>query len=674
KERDIYLNLRALKKKAKEEGETGDLEGAIKKYELLMREYPDNYDNHYALGRLYAQNGEYDKAIAVFEKAHALSPGSIDVEIQLAQIDFRKKEYAKAQSKTAAILKKEPKNVDALFLMGQILTRQKEDQEAADYLTRALKIDPNRNDVKLALYRLETGWGPIGEELALAREYETASQFSKAEAIYLTLLKEHPNNLGVEYRLGRLYSWMERYQKAHFYLQKVISVDPNYTDARVAYAYLLYREKRYVQASREVHVVLRKDPTNIDALVASGLIDAAVGKDDAAKKQFKAVLRQEPEMPEALIGLGRIASKRKESEKSFNYFEKAYVQNPYNYAATSGVATMRPFVFPTFFAKGSYSEERENDLILKVRTTQMNTTFGSVGAIVPLSDHVRLFNHWDYLGTEQVNLVQQIDNYMVNSFFWNFGGEVYFKRYFTLKGQNSVKWSWNSAKTLFPFENKTSWEPSLTLRADWKGLLGSAAAFFDSFIARDSTDARSFLIERKNLLLSSAYNYAPPYGLFGVEVKNINYADHFNNKKRELDAWIQSPALEYGGNYFVKYHYMWGSFKKVSPDYASYRYRARHNIRGTYLLRRDPDTQIEIDYTWSWTKERDLTNENNVILTPTLSTPQDIKKNLYTGHTIEVFFRRIYLTRLHVELSTLYYTDSNKYRAWLGKGELRYVF
>lgn len=674
KERDTYVNLRALKEKAKASENSGDLSSAIKKYETLVKEFPENYEDRFELGRLYSQNGQYEEARKTFEEALKISPGNVDVQIQLAQIEYRERNYDRAEAQVTMILKDNPKSVDALLLIGQILTRKKEDKKAADYLNRALEIDPERNDVRLALYHLETGWGPFEEELSQARDYELQSQYTEAEAIYLKLLRENPNNLGIEYRLGRLYGWMERYRESRYYLQKVIAADPYYTDARVAYAYLLYREKRYSVAAREIETILRKDPSNVDALVAGGLISTAQGKEQLAKKQFKLVLRQEPEMTEALIGLGRIAERRQEFQKGFQYFISAYEKNPYNNGATSGVTGIRPSVKPTLFTKGSYSQERENDLILKVRTTQMNTTFGRWGMLVPVSDHVRLFNHWDYFGTEQVNLIQKIDNYMVNSFFWNFGAEVFFKRYFTFKGQNSVKWSWPSAKVLFPFERKTSWEPFLSFRMDYKGLAASSAAFMDSFIARDSADARSFMIERKNLLLSMAYRYAPPYGLFGAEVMNINYNDSFKNKKRALDAWIQSPALELGGNWYLKYLYQWGSFKKVNPDYSSYRYRARHNIRGTYLIRRDPNTQIEIDYMWSWTKERDLTNENNVILTPQLSTPQEIKKNLYNGHTIEAFFRRVYFTQLWVELSTMYYTDSNKYRTWMGRGELRYVF
>lgn len=674
KERDIYLNLRTLKEKAKKEEKEGDLSGAIEKYERLVKEFPNNYKNHFELGRLYTQNGEYDKARETFEETLKISPDNSDVKLQLANIEYRERNYDIAEKMVAKLLEENPESVDALFLMGQILTRKKEDAQAAEYLMKALKIDPDRSDVKLALYRLETGWGPLGKELSLARSYELQSQYVEAEAIYLKLLQEHPNNLGVEYRLGRLYSWMERFNDSGYYLKKVIAADPSYTDARVAYGYLLYREKRYRVAEREIDAILRKDPMNVDALVAGGLINTAQGKEQQAKKRFKKVLAQEPDMPEALIGLGRIADRRKEYRKGFDYFERAYVQNQHNYAAYNGAAGTRLFVYPTLYTKGSYSEERENDLVLKIRTTQMNTSYGSLGGLFPINDHVRLYSSFDYLGTEQVNLIRKIDNYMVNTLFWNVGAETYFKRYWTIKGQSSLKWSWDSALTLFPFERKTSWEPLLSIRFDDRGLMVLAAGSMDSFIARNFDVSRSFMIERKNVILSSSYRYAPPFGNFGVTGRHTNYNDSFNNQEKDFETWVQSPAVELGGNWMIRYAWHWGSYAKVNPEYYSYRYKVRHKIKGIYLLRRDPGTDIELSYMWTWAKEREFSNENNAVLVPQVTQPQTLKKNYYDSHTVEALFRKNIATQFWIELSTRYYFDSNKYRAWLGKGELRYVF
>ncbi|MCP5506385.1 MAG: tetratricopeptide repeat protein [Chlamydiales bacterium] len=674
KERDTYVNLRALKEKARTSQKSGDLEGAIKKYETLVQEFPDNYENHFELGRLYLQSGQYDKARKTFDQALKISPGNTDVQLQLAQIELRQRNYDQAQKEIEKILKKHSKNVDALFMMGQVFTQKKEDQKAAKYLNKALEIDPKRDDVRLALYRLETGWGPIGEELALAKEYEREAQYSQAEEIYLNLLKEHPNNLGVEYRLGHLYSWMGRYDESRIYLRRVIAADPNYVDARVAYVYLLYREKRIATAEREVEAILRKDPTNGDALVAGGLIANAQGKEQLAKKRFKGALMQDPESPEALIGLGRIASQRKEYRKGFDYYEKVYGQDPYNDGAYNGILGTRPYVYPTLYTKGSYAEERENDLVLKIRTTQMNTSFGSLGALFPINDHLRLSSSLDYLGTEQVNLIRKIDNYMVNTLFWHVGGEGTVKRYWTIKGQSTLKWSWNSAKTLFPFERKTSWEPLLSVRFDRAGLMALALGSMDSFIARNFDVSRSFMIERKNVILSSSYRYAPDFGNFGFTGRHTNYNDTFNNQEKDFETWIQSPAVDLGGHWMVRYAWHWGSYAKVNPDYYSYRYKVRHKIKGIYLLRRDPGTEIELSYMWTWAKERDFSNENNAVIVPALTQPQTLKKNLYDAHTVEALFRKNFATQFWFECSTRYYFDSNKYRAWLGRGELRYVF
>lgn len=674
--RDIYEFEDERAERFRREGKE---DAAIYVYRSLLKKEPKNVEYHFQLGNIYARKRNWVDAENEYREALRLRSDHEDVGVALAYAYIRQKRYEEARRELTWVLDESPTNTDALVAMGQLAYRQQDYDVARGYFETAQEVDKAQQDAYMGLLQLNrlgmnVNIGAKGKPFQSARAFELESRFSDAEKIYLEMLKTDPCDPEVTYRLGRLYSWIDEFSKSEYYLQLTMDLRPKDLDAQTAYAYLLYRMQDFDAAAEEINRVLKESPDNIDALVAGGLIENARNNEKIAKRRFKEVLFLEPEMPEALIGLGRIADRYGQYKKAFDYYQRAYFQNPYNYAAYDGVYNNRPYVNPTVFTKGIYSQERENDLISKERSVQMNTTFGSLGVLMPVSDHFRTYTNFDYLGTEQVNLIQKIDNYMVNSYFWIFGGEVFFKRYWTAKVQNAIKWSHTSALTLLPFEQKTSWEPLISLRFSSEYFFASSAAYMDSFIGRNFQNVRSFNIERKNIVMSLGGRYYPPLGSYGVVGRHSNYNDSFNNHEDDIEIWFQTPGLPMFGVWYFRYAWNWGSYAKVNPDYSSYRYRARHNLSGFFVLTRDPGYDLELSYTWRWVKERDFSNEATTTADLILGQPATLKKNIYNGHIIKALLRKSFATHLFVELSTFYYTDSNKYRTWMGQGEIRYLW
>jgi len=83
-----------------------DYKKAIEGYENLAKTFPDNIDVEYALGSLYADNGDFDKAIAEF----------------------------------TSVLKSDPKNLKALWQMGSVQFQEGNPQAALDPLTKGLSL------------------------------------------------------------------------------------------------------------------------------------------------------------------------------------------------------------------------------------------------------------------------------------------------------------------------------------------------------------------------------------------------------------------------------------------------------------------------------------------------------------------------------------------------------
>ena len=428
----------------------------------------------------------------------------------------------------------------------------------------------------------------------------------------------------------------------------------------------IYRLKKYDQAEREVNKVLDHNESYFDALVAAGLIALAKNENQNAEIYFQRGLELEPTSTECLFGMGRVRDREREFTESFDYFYRAYQINPYNPGVISGVVKTRPYVNPTLYTKGGYSQERENDLVLKIRTTQINFANGVFGAIYPINDKLRLYAIHEFQQTEQKNLISKINNYLVNTYLFTMNAQIFFKEVWAFLARNQMKWSHGEGLVLFPFENKASWEPGLLI--DYSGFYNffSIEAYMDSFIARDGINAASFMVERKNIKTSYEMQYMPPYGKGGIVVRHSNYNDFLNNIEREIELYLQFPELKFGGDWLLQYQWDWRSFNEISPDYSSYRYRVKHNVQLTYLIERKNEALLKFFCIYSWNKMRDFTNEATAIIDPVTNLPQILKSNIFRGYTVGALVRKVFETHFFVEFSTTYYADSDRYHYWRG--------
>lgn len=150
-----YLMLRAVNRQFVD----GDLEGALKEYELINELFPDNMAATNNRGRILMALGRHDEAVAMFERAAELDPrSSVPLFNQwiLYVQKLRRPRAAEAVARRALTL--DPDGPGYLSMLGWSLMIQGRLSEAAAEFRHALTVEPDHEyalpNLALATYGL----------------------------------------------------------------------------------------------------------------------------------------------------------------------------------------------------------------------------------------------------------------------------------------------------------------------------------------------------------------------------------------------------------------------------------------------------------------------------------------------------------------------------------------
>lgn len=212
-----------------------------------------------------------------------------------------------------------PKNIIGDVLKAQILFKDSRLKEAIAVLTRSLDIVPSwakgyaikakylqldgNIDGALQTYREAIRNNPLNASLKilLAAFYQQQSQFDKAEDVYLTLIKEDPDNLLVVNNYASLLldsiPSAENFTRALAIAAKLKNHDmPQYCDT---YGWALAKNERYAEAEQVLRIALKDGHHLPEIHLHLGLTLKHQGRFEEATKVLK-IARKEARGREAL--------------------------------------------------------------------------------------------------------------------------------------------------------------------------------------------------------------------------------------------------------------------------------------------------------------------------------------------------------------------------------------
>ena len=283
--------------------------------------------NHYLIGMVHADLGDYRLAISAFQRALEIEPQLGVSSVQIARIFQQKGIYDQAIRHYTQALKTAP-SAEVFGALGTLWLLQNEFDQAVNSLQRALTFAPDSATLNQNLLAAYHRWGV---------HYLKTDQFSEALKCFERGLKRFPFSEILLSDRAATHTSAGEYQKALDIYQRVLQINPEDTVARIGMGTTLNnwgsqhaRNKDWEQALAYYQQALEYDPAcrpalqNLgETLMRVGWEQEANGDMEGAIGTYQKLIVVAPDNAEVHNNLGVIHFKKREYSKAKTYFETA---------------------------------------------------------------------------------------------------------------------------------------------------------------------------------------------------------------------------------------------------------------------------------------------------------------------------------------------------------------
>jgi len=256
----------------------GDLEGAAKSCQEVIRLLPHSSEPRVQLGVLLTEQGRAEEALRHIDEALRLKPGSVPAingrGLALArqgQHDAAIREYERA-------LRIEPHSGEAHLNLGIALSTQGRTNDARRHFRQALDRRLKNADAMVTLGKMCFGQGWVNEAI---------TNFTDA-------VRLEPTHALAHFCLGGALASVGRRPEAQQQFAQAVRLDPNLGEARLGLGIELGRQGRHLEALEQFAEAVRLRPNLTEARLNLGLALQRQQRIEEARLQFQEALRLDP--------------------------------------------------------------------------------------------------------------------------------------------------------------------------------------------------------------------------------------------------------------------------------------------------------------------------------------------------------------------------------------------
>lgn len=196
----------------------GNYKEALRRYDDILKQDPNQIDALVNKGMVHYRLGEYEKARVCFSQALNLEPGNFDASIYKAMLFYKtgKIEEAKRYYKKAIGLKIDENNIDALVNKGIAYEHLGDQSEAKSYFQKVIEseIDPQSGD------------GLVNKGIA----FDKLGKYEDARDYYTRALKIDKENVFAQYSYARSYALEGKIDNCLDILEEIVEKHPQYKE------------------------------------------------------------------------------------------------------------------------------------------------------------------------------------------------------------------------------------------------------------------------------------------------------------------------------------------------------------------------------------------------------------------------------------------------------------
>jgi len=303
----------------------GDEALAVRKYQELLKQYPDAVEVRANLGAALAKLGRYDEAIVQYRAALAkpAKRDNADLRLNLALAYYKKGALPEAVQELSTLAGAQPDDPRVATLLADCYTRLGQDDKAIAVLQPVEAAHPD--DLAIA-WLLGSALIRAGHKRdGLERVDRVARQGNRPEAYLLAgqtalkmneferardyadgALRLNARLPGAETLRGTVLSYLGDTQGAIAALQKAVEEDPNDFEAQVALGAVLHTERNLDAARQHLERALQLKPDSNLARYEWARLERTEGHVEAAVKDLERVVHDDPNWAQPHVELAAL--------------------------------------------------------------------------------------------------------------------------------------------------------------------------------------------------------------------------------------------------------------------------------------------------------------------------------------------------------------------------------
>ncbi len=164
--------------------------------------------------------------------------------------------------------------------------------------------------------------------LSEAIAFHQQGEWEKAEALYLSLLQENPDNVDVLHLVGILYGQIAQYEIAEEYLERVLILSPHNATYHNSLANIKKHLGDVEGAIQHYQSAIELNPNSTIAYNNLAFLQTVQGQLDSAKMNAEKALEINPNNAESHYTLGLIALKRDDISEAISQLRQTIEINP----------------------------------------------------------------------------------------------------------------------------------------------------------------------------------------------------------------------------------------------------------------------------------------------------------------------------------------------------------